>query len=151
MSAWLDMAEAIKTRLESLVLMDGVDVIVDRQKDINTLVATAVAKIKGAGITILWETGDIAVRSKRISLSTYSIRVYGRPILNPDGVPADDLTEAAMAALQDWYPSAYLRCQDKMEVSQAAELIPHKSLIIYEFEVRCRVNLPDIQFNPPTP
>ena len=59
MSAFLDRADAIAAHLGTIESLEGIDVIVDRQKELDSALKKSIAKKKGAGI------GPVCVRTKR--------------------------------------------------------------------------------------
>ena len=154
MSAWLDMAESIKTRLESLVVLDGVDVIVDRQLSIDSKVKIAVGKAKGACVSILWARSGLDLADAAASDPVYTIRGYFRPALrdgDADAAKADDVMEAIVGALTGWHPDARAHANEKLQPAGDIDLVPDKSYLIYEVAYACRLAIPAPEFQEPTP
>lgn len=150
MSGWLDMAAAIQTRLESLALMEGIPVVIDRQLNINSTVTKAVGKASGACVTILWNGAAVQVDSEPlVSFPSYQVRLYTRPIIR-DGdeaaVKADDLVEAILCALHDWHPDAQAHSDSHLKTSGEVDMLPSASFLIYEITFTGRVTLPSPQF-----
>lgn len=156
MSAWLDMAEEIKTRLESLVALDGVDVVVDRQLSIDSKVKVAVGKAKGACVSILWARSGLDLADAMASEPSYTIRGYFKPAIR-DGdtaaAKADDVMEAIVGALTGWHPSDRAHANERLQPAGDIDLVPDKSYLIYEVAYQCRLPIPAPEFKEaiPTP
>ncbi len=147
---WKETADLMKGRLERLVLMDGIDVIVDQQKNLNNLINQAVAKLKGA--TVILFTGASPVDNGcELMDADFLVQIYGAPILRPDGVTVERLSQVAARALSKWKPSPLDHCDYSFRVTGRIELVPDTTYVIYEFPVRRRVIIPDPEFKPITP
>jgi hypothetical protein len=141
MSKALDIAEQIKGRLEAdfartdaPVSLVGLDVVVDKQKDILAEVNKAVKKATGALVSILW-TG-FGRDPERGRVYRYTIFVWSRPIMNAGNKPADDITERIDESLNFWVPpaaSASGHTHYEMR-GTGAELLPDKSYLLYEMQ-----------------
>lgn len=151
MSTWLDMAESIAARIESLTVVGDIPVIVDRQKSVTTLVASAVGKSKGACVTILWHMASFDPDADPMVTSpSYTIRVYALPVITDkhiEAVKADDLVEAILPALNDWHPNPNAQ-YDEHWVAGQVNLLPDKVYLIYEFPLTARTTLPQPEFKP---
>lgn len=139
MSRWLDRADALKTYLEGLPALDGIDIIVDRQKDVAALVANAIGKAKGACVTILW-TGGTNPNPEAAELKmggTFVVRIYSRPVVAEAAELAhsDELTETVAEALHGWSPTPNgpRAIQQRLRVMNV-EMEPHKHLLVYAIE-----------------
>lgn len=149
MSAWMTMADAVKTRLESLAALAGVDVVVDRQKSISSMVAAAVGKAKGACVTILFDGAELTDDSGLATRPRFIIRLYAKPVIrdnDPEAVPADDILEAMLPALHHWSPKTRPTCYDLMEISNPPAMLPDSKWLIYQFELTGRATLPAPEF-----
>lgn len=154
MSAWLDMAAAIKTRLESLVILDGIEVVVDRQLSIDTKVKMAMGKAKRSCVTILWSRAGTENAASMVSEPTYTVRGYFRPAIredDADAAKADDVMEAIAPALTGWHPSAGSHTHETLQPVGDIDLVPDKTYLIYEMAFTCRLAIPVPQFKPATP
>jgi len=151
MSKWIDRAEQIRARLATVAELQGVDCIIDRQGDILSQVRQAIAKSKGAAITILWVGGqpDPDTASPIVSSGEYLIRIYSKSILRTGECPVDDLVEAAVAALQNYNPGTR-HCHEEFRIAGRVELAADKHYLIYEFtlETRVSLNIPTINTPP---
>jgi hypothetical protein len=136
----LNIADAIKTRLESRPALAGVDVIVDRQKDLSTLVAKGVGRAKGSCITILWDGFSVpdANASGPQVTSRYTLRTWSRPIIN-DEVPADELVEEVAKALHHWIPEG-VHSFGEMTIT-GGDFTPDAKWLIYEVEAQVTLKL----------
>jgi len=141
MSRVMDIAEAMATRLESRPALAGVDVIVDRQKDLVATVSKAVGKAKGSAITILWEGFGVPdpdspgphVRAR------YTIRTWSRPVLADAATPADVLVAEVAKALHHWIPEG-VHAFGEMTVT-GGDLAPDPRWLIYEIQAQVMVRL----------
>jgi len=115
MSKALDIAELIRTRLitapaagEISTPLDitGLDVLVYKQKKIQSEIDTAIAKARGTAVVILWQgfaTLDKNAARPRLA-QTYTITVWSKPIIAGDNLPADDVMESIVNRLWQWVP-----------------------------------------------
>lgn len=106
MSAFLDKADEIATRLQAVPELSSVGIIVDRQKDIAAEFTKTMGKVKGGVIIILFEgfqpdSGDYPQSDDPI-ISSFSVTTWTKPILRRGQPPADDLVEAVHKSLHGW-------------------------------------------------
>ena len=141
MSPFMARAEEIATRFRSLAVMDGVDVIVDRQKDILNEVAKGVAKAKGVMVAVLWAGGKATDTDPLTMDALFEIRIYAKPVLRGAETPADELVAAMLPAIHDWKADDSLHCGWNFQVSGDLDLIPDKNFLFYFFPVTGRVRL----------
>ena len=155
MSRWLDRADLLKARIQEVVDVckltvpdhERVEVIVDRQLSLSTLIATALGKACGACVVIFWTGGKNPDRSsdKLRMGASYQITVHGQPILNaalPGRVPIDDLTEKVAEALHGYTPAARpSRYPDRLEVVEVDRFPSPPNQLIYEISTEI-VRLP---------
>jgi hypothetical protein len=147
MSRSLDIADLIKARLEAVSALAGIDVVVDRQRNITALIASAVGKAKGNCITILYEgfsVPDPNSAGPRL-LVRYTIRDYCRPILEKatkgdrDAIYADEVIEEIAKSLHHWVPE-HAHSFGEMTVT-GGDLVPDPRWLIYELEAEVAVQL----------
>lgn len=144
MSKFFTHAESIRTRLltapvdgeiQPAVDITGLEVIVDRQKDVPNRVAATMAKSQGVVISILWSgfvTLDPLATRPRLG-NAYSVTIWSRPVLEEGDLPADDVVEAAVVRLWNWVPTdfhAFGECQVR-----DGGIVPDIKWLKYEFEV----------------
>lgn len=117
MSKFLDKSDAIKDRLELLPELDGVDVLVNRRKDVDSDFKTAMARTKGAAVIIFWEGGrNINSKATAIRLeATYIISVIAKPVLRGGESSADLMIQAICKSLNGWNESE-THCNRQMRV-----------------------------------
>lgn len=140
MSAFLDKADEIKTRLETVEALEGIDILVDRQKDIKGDFAKAIAKKKGAAIIIFfqgYETHEEKVQESHVT-SDFVITIWSKPILQKDQVSAGDILSEVHQSLHAWQHSS--SCRDLADVSRG-RLVPNKSYLIYEVRTKIKHSL----------
>lgn len=140
-SPFMVRAEEIATRLRSLSALQGVDVIVDRQKDISTIVAQGVAKAKGALVAVLWAGGKQVSGNPLVMEAIFEIRTYCVPTIRGENLAADDLLAAMIPALHEWQADTTAHCVWEFQVSGDLDLVPDKRFLFYFFPVTGRVRL----------
>jgi hypothetical protein len=134
MSAFLDVANDIKTHLDAVLdtAASGVVVIVDRQKDVLSEITKAVGKAKGACVTILF-TGYNRRNGRKVA--GYAIRIWSKPVLQGEENLADDLLASIDAAIHHYIPPSMNAAQDnchfQIEV-QDGDMVPDKNFLLYE-------------------
>jgi hypothetical protein len=142
MSKHLDIADEIKVRLDESFAdtpLEGVTVVVDRQKDILTEITKNVAKVTGCVVTVLWTGFSRTATGER--RGNYMLRVYSRPILLAGNLPADDLVEKIDEVLNEWIPassSPNQHCHYKM-VGEGADMAPDKNFLLYEMPFNVKI------------
>lgn len=142
-SKWLDLSDAIATRLGDVAALAGVDIIVDRQKDLATEVNKAVAKAKGAAIVILWagsENEDEAAGGPRLACD-YEITVVCRPVIRGEATPADELVEAVCKSLHHWLPEAGGIDSYQRMIVRRVGLFPDTRLLVHQIDARITLQL----------
>jgi hypothetical protein len=137
----MDIADAIKARLEAQAALAGVDVIVDRQKDLAAILAKSVGKAKGSAITILWEGFDVpdSNTSGPHIRSRYTLRTWSRPVLAQENTPADELVTAICTALHHWIPEG-LHAFGEMTIT-GGDFTPDSKWLIYEVDAEVMLKL----------
>lgn len=115
MSKALEISELMRVRLltppgegeiETNLDLTRLDVIVDRQKEILSEVAKAVAKVSGTAIVIFYEgfrTEDEDTARPRLG-QRYNVCVWSKPVLAGANLPADDVLENVILRLWQWIP-----------------------------------------------
>jgi hypothetical protein len=139
-SRMLDIADAMKARLESRAGLAGVDVVVDRQKDIATQIAASLGKAKGSLITILFEGFAVPDRNGSGPQVTarYTLRTWSRPILESE-TPADVLVEEIAKGLHHWIPEG-LHAFGEMSIT-GGDFVPDPRWLSYELEAEVTLKL----------
>lgn len=153
MSQALDIADLIRTRLltapvtgepstpVSLPTLGEDGIIVDRQKDIATMVKIQIAKAIGTGVTILWDghaVRDFNASRPDMDLS-YTIQVISKPVITAGAFPADDVMESIILRLWQWVPGgghANRECK-----IQPGGIVADRSFLIYDLGVTVPASL----------
>lgn len=141
MSAFLDIADQIKTQLESVIFTLELDVVVDRQKDIASELKARLGKVKG-GVAVV-EVGDAKNPDPEGELSfdqNYIVTLVTNPILRKGNTPADELLERICKALHSWKYEADLAHYYEMQVNSFA-LVKHPQLLIYQVKLSTRFSI----------
>lgn len=141
MSPFMERAEEIQARFASLAALEGVDVLVDRQKDITSEVAKSVAKAKGAMVAVLWAGGKPVDGDPLVMDALYEVRIYAKPVIRGEETPADEMAAAMIPAIHDWQADATAHCDWDFRVTGDLDLIPDKNFLFYFFPVTGRVRL----------
>ncbi|MEM1083223.1 MAG: hypothetical protein AAGI48_03805 [Verrucomicrobiota bacterium] len=137
MSKWLDRADLLKAHLEGVAGLSEIPVEVDRQKDINSVIAGAIAEASGACITILWTGGgnpDPKSNDLRMG-GRFTVTVNGLEILREGATPLDEIAETVAEAMHDWNPNADdpNHRTHRLYVTDI-QLAPHEHFLVYEIE-----------------
>jgi hypothetical protein len=150
MSAALDMADLIRNRIltapavgeiATTVNLTGIEVIIDRQKPVLSMIESAVAKASGTAIVIFWEgfqVPDQNTTRPRLA-QRYNIRVYSKQVIDGENRPADNVIESIVNRLWHWVPDGG-HAYGEAEVING-DMVPDKSFLIYDCEVVIPVNL----------
>lgn len=140
MSSALDIADAIKTRLEGSAGLAGIEILVDRQKDIAATVALKVGKL-GNCVVILWQghaVRDADASGPALDLN-YTVSVYSRPVLAPNATPADEIMQAVIQRLWHWVPET-VHSHGEARIGGGG-LVPDGKFLIYDCDVTVPVFL----------
>lgn len=151
MSAISTTADGIKAVLEAVVALDGIGVIVDRQKNIVSKIQAAVAKAAGNAIVIFFEGYDVPdPNAKRRVRASYTVKTFSLPVIEnatqaePDRLYADDVIEIIHAALHHYAApvdgKAMPNAIGEMQVS-GADFVPDPRWLCYELTVAVDVQL----------
>lgn len=146
MSKFYDRADSIKSRIESLPALNGVGVLVYRQKDLQTEIDLSLARV-GSVIIIRWEGGENADPeddSNLQILSNYNIQVASKTTIAKSQVFMDDLNEEVMRILHGWNPTPALGCGYEANIS-GTTLVPDDDYLIFQIDVRIPINFEPYQ------
>jgi len=109
--------------------------VVDRQKDINSVIAEAVAKDAGTAIVILWQgftTLDQDSPNPRLA-NRYTVSVYSQPVIAGENLAADDVMESVIQRLLGWVPAGG-NYSDRAQINNGG-MMPDRTWLIYDCEV----------------
>lgn len=152
MSALNTTADGIKTVLEAVAELEGIGIVVDRQKNVAARISEAVARAGGNAITIFFEGYDVPdVNAQRRVRASYSIKTYSLPIIENAKKPveaerlyADDVIEIIHKALHQYTPpvdgKAMPNAIGEMQVS-GADFVPDARWLVYELTVSVPISL----------
>ena len=141
MSPFIQRAAELAERFGTLAALDGVDILVDRQKDVLSEISRSVAKARGAMVSILWTGGRYVEGARTAFEAEYEVTIYSRPILRGGEAPADEILAATLAAVQEWKADPSINIYQEFKVVGAVSILPNKSFLIYSFTINGRVNL----------
>lgn len=100
-------ADALKARLAAVAELAGIDVVVDRQKNLLSEVAKSVAKAKGAAIVILLDGwGEPPEGESTYLRLRHSVSLWTVPVMRPGAIAEAVALGAMLRAIQGWRPSA---------------------------------------------
>ena len=134
MSAFLDKAEAIKTRLEAISALSSVTVLIDNQKEIASDFRKAMAKTKGAAVIIFfdgYETYEDDVAESEV-VSNFVVTIWTKPILRDGETPAYDLVSEVHRSLHGWQSEQL--CRNKAAVT-SGRVIPNQQFLIHQINL----------------
>lgn len=144
MSAFLDIADSIKTRLDAQTGMSGVDVIVERQQDVGSMVARAIAKHAGQGAAIITWTGgrnsDPMMAPPRFSVP-FLITLFSKPVIRDGQTAADDIVETICYALHLWNPDADAHCYEDITVDGITLLDAGEKLLVHQIALSVTIQI----------
>ena len=140
MSVFLDKADEIKARLESVAELSTVEIIVDKQKDIVSEFNQAINKAKGGVIIVLFEgyEPNDPENSDSLLISSFSITIWTQPILRGSNPKNTDLVEATHRAIHDWKHDSF--CQNNARVLRG-RIVPNQRFLIHELSVELKQQL----------
>lgn len=138
------MADKIRNRIltapavgeiATTVDLTHIDVILDRQKPVLSMIDAAVAKASGTAIVIFWEGFQVPdPNASRPRLAQrYNIRVYSKQVLDGEKRPADNVIESIVNRLWHWVPDGG-HAYGETEVLNG-DMVPDRSYLIYDCEV----------------
>lgn len=133
---FVEIGELIQTRLQEWSGLRAAPVILDRQHDVETEVAEAMAKQQGLAITIFFEgfSNDNLEADKLAPSLRYTVRIFGLPIINDEDdtlVPADVACIEVGKALHGWLPEGDARdLWGRLEIGRA-DTEPDAAYLIY--------------------
>jgi hypothetical protein len=100
-------ADALQTHLAAVADLAGIDVVVDRQKNILSEVAKSVAKAKGAAIVIMLDGWADPPEGEATYLRLrYSVSLWTLPVLRSGAIAEAVALGAMVRAIQGWKPSS---------------------------------------------
>lgn len=144
MSKAIDIANALKDRLTSDQLLEGVEVIVDRQRDIGSEVSKKVLMSGAILVVILYQ--GFANPDERYSglpsvIRRYTVTVYSRPVMLSEGeMPADDVVEAVARRLHNWDADEATEGLASVIVT-FCDMRPDQKHLIYDLDVEAQSSL----------
>ncbi len=150
MSAALDMADMIRNRIltaptggeiATTVDLTRIDVIIDRQKPVLSLIKAAVAKATGTAIVITWQGFQVPDQNtSRPRLShRYNIAVYSKQVIDGENRPADNVIESIVNRLWHWVPDGGHAFGEAEVIN--GDMVPDNSYLVYDCEVIIPVSL----------
>jgi hypothetical protein len=138
MSKANDIAESMVAHLTALPALARVPVMVDRQKDIDSMVSSKVNKGAGACVTVLYEgfsNPDASSSNNANVTRRYTASVYSRPVLvQATDMPADDIVEAVARSLHRWDPEETLPGFVEIQVT-GCDLRGDFKYLIYDLDI----------------
>jgi hypothetical protein len=150
MSAALDMADMIRSRIltapiggeiATTVDLTRIDVIIDRQKPVLSLIKAAVAKATGTAIVITWQGFQVPDQntSRPRLAQRYNIAVYSKQVIDGENRPADNVIESIVNRLWHWVPDGGHAFGEAEVIN--GDMVPDNSYLVYDCEVVIPVNL----------
>lgn len=137
--------EAIAALLQDLEILDGIDIIIDRQHDLQSAIDASVAKASGAAVLVGCTRGknrDLKMVPPRFD-TDFTVSVWTLPIIVEDGegVPGEELMEAIAVALHgEELPGSPPGCSDELEVG-GWKVVADDTYLIHALDVAAPVQL----------
>jgi hypothetical protein len=152
MSRVMDFAKAVQERLEAVAalapehqdaqpVLDGLPIIIDRQKDLLAEIEMEISKATGTCIVLYPTRGSRNRRARRGDPFGCDIiaEVYATPIMKPNAPPADDVMEAIVLALDGWpRPGGHTGHADDMVAVETFELVPDRDFLVWRITANAR-------------
>jgi hypothetical protein len=136
MSAFYDKADLLATHLRTIAGLDGIVIVVDRQKDIVSDLRKIIAKQTGNLALITW-TGapnEDKTADGPTFRASYTVTLFSAPLIRAGETPADDIVELIAASLHDYRPTGNFH--DRIVVDGitpvTVEELPH---LIYRIDI----------------
>ncbi|MEM0964790.1 MAG: hypothetical protein AAGJ81_01395 [Verrucomicrobiota bacterium] len=127
----LETADALEPLLTGLPDLEGIEVIVNRQKNLTNMIAQGVAKAGGAVVVIDAVRGTPIEERKLDMTTSYAISLWSNPVLRKaDDVPASQRLVSIMKAIHNWQPSPKTHPLRKLVV-EGWQITPDESFLIY--------------------
>lgn len=134
MSAFYDKAELMATHLRTIAGLDGIVIVVDRQKDIVSSLRKVIAKQTGNLALITW-TGapneDKSADGPHFRAS-YTVTLFSAPVIRAGETAADDIIELIAAGLHDYRPTGNFH--DRLVVDGITPVLAD-DLLIYRIDI----------------
>jgi hypothetical protein len=111
------------------------DVIIDRQTPVLSLIQKAIAKTAGCAIVIVWggfTVGDPNTSSPRLT-QRYILTVWSRQVMDPGNRPADSVVESIIRRLWHWIPEGSHASGEARVTS--GSMVPDETYLVYDLEV----------------
>lgn len=136
MSAFLNRADAMAEALRASALFEGIDIIVDRQKELDVTLRKSLSKKKGIAVIIFWSGATNNEPSDELITadSTYQITIWAKPVIQKGQAKADQLTQEVITTLHGWTYREE-RCQWRAQFI-STRLIPHPAYLLYEVSIK---------------
>lgn len=140
-------ADLLAARLRDLPVLAEIDVIVDRQKDLQNLLQQSMAKVKGAMVLINVLSGQASdASSKMLELDqSMTVSLWGLPILREGAVDVANVWVDVLRACHWWHPYGTLFPQYR-SVVRSWDMEPDDSFRVYSSVVTFRDRIEP--FNP---
>lgn len=149
MSVFYDTADAIVSLLQESGRFGGINILADRQRDLNAEVRKVVNKTIGNLILVTWsssERNDPNAGGPRF-VGEYSVTVWGKPLINADEQPADDIVQLVTQILDDHRPplpnGQPSHIQQSWRVLGAVP-IEHPDLLVHRIPVQIPLQIPKL-------
>jgi hypothetical protein len=101
----LDCADDLKEMLDEIDGLSGIDIIVDRQKNLDVQIQKAIGKSSGAMILILLDGWDTPPEGEATYLMLrFTISVWTRPILQEGNIAESTILALLLRSVQGYRP-----------------------------------------------
>ena len=139
MSKSIDIATSMVDRLNASALLQGVEAMVSRQKDLTNEINQRALKIGGAAVIVQFEGFRNPDRNAAVNPTVarrYSVTIYTRPLMREGETPADDVVEYVARSLHNWDIPEATSGAAEITVDDC-DIVPDKSFLIHQLSITC--------------
>lgn len=149
MSVFSDTADAIVALLQESGRLGGIEILADRQRDLQGELRKVVNKSTGNLILVTWtasERSDANAGGPRF-VGTYSVTVWAKPLIGKDEQPADEIVQLVTQLLDDHRPvlpgGQPCHIHSSWRVLGAVP-IEHPDLLVHRIPVQIPLQIPKL-------
>jgi hypothetical protein len=143
MSAFYDTADAMAARLQADAALYGVEIVVDRQRDIASELRKSIGKQTGQGVIVItWTGGQNADENNSLVriLTNFTATGFFKPVIHRNETPADEIIEAVCKSLHGWIPETGGHFHSRVAV-KGIDPIQDTELLALRVNLSCTITL----------
>lgn len=141
MSVFLGVADGLAATLAEVESLSGIDIIVDRQKELDVKLRKSIAKKKGIGIIIFFSSARNSDQEDPTPQfeNTYLVTVWSKPVIRKDETSSDEIVQTICQELHHWIHDGD-DCYQRAKAS-TVRLVPHAAYLVYEITIKIPIRL----------